>query len=223
VQQELVQSEGFDPDRVVVIENGVDTDHYASGRSARVELGFPPGAVVVGGVGRLSAEKGFHHLIESVAAGRRRGLPLSLVLAGDGPERTRLERQAQALHLDGDARFLGMCSDPRPVYQAMDIFALPSLEEGSPNALLEAMASERAVVATAVGGVAEIVEHERSGLLVQPRAPRLFADALARLVADPDLRQKLRREAKRRVVERFDVSRMVDNHAALYRDLLLAR
>jgi glycosyltransferase involved in cell wall biosynthesis len=104
----------------------------------------------------------------------------------------------------------------------MDIFALPSLEEGSPNALLEAMASERAVVATAVGGVADIVEHERSGLLVEAGAPQRLAEALARLATDAELRHRLRRAAGRRIRARFDLSRMVADYAALYQDLLLA-
>jgi glycosyltransferase involved in cell wall biosynthesis len=222
VCRQLVQSERVAPDRIVIIENGVDTARYAVTRSegARAQLGFGPGTILVGGVGRLSPEKGFGHLVDSLALARGRGIPMSLALAGDGPERGNLERQAQALGLDGHARFLGVRHDLRPLYAAIDVFALPSLEEGSPNALLEAMGSGRAVVASRVGGVPEIIEEGRSGLLVEAGSTASFADALTRLATDPALRQQLGREAARRVRDRFDISQAVKKHAALYLELL---
>lgn len=222
VRAELIHTDRVKPERIIVIENGVDVDHYqATDASAvRAELGYAPQTVVVGGVGRLSKEKGFHHLIESVAQLRASGLPVSLMLAGDGPDRLSLEQRARSLGLDGHAKFLGVRADPRPVYAAMDVFALPSLEEGSPNALLEAMACGRAVVVSNVGGVASIVEHERSGLLVPAQSPELFAAALRRVVMDRGLRHKLGGEARRRVRSEFSISGMVRRHERLYRDLI---
>ena len=215
----------FDPQRIIIIENGVDVARFKvdPAPGLRDRLGLAADTLVVGGVGRLSPEKGFHHLVESIALVRRHGVSVDLVLAGDGPERSRLERDARTLGLEGHAHFLGMQRDPRPVYAALDMFALPSLEEGAPNALLEAMACGRAVVAARVGGVPEIVEHERSGLLVEPGSPAALAAALERLAVDPVLRRQLGHAAARRVREQFDISQMVAKHAALYRDLLLAR
>ena len=222
VRNELIRVEGLDPARIAVIPNGVDTTRYrlADREAARAHLGIPTDAFVVAGVGRLSPEKGFHDLIESAALARGRGVPVQIVLAGDGPERKRLAAQATSLGLDGTVRFLGMRTDPAPVYAAADIFALPSQEEGSPNALLEAMACACAVLASNVGGVPAIVEHERSGLLVPPRSPSAFADALVRLAEQPHLRERLGREARRQVTTRFSMAAMVDAHAQLYRRLL---
>jgi glycosyltransferase involved in cell wall biosynthesis len=150
-------------------------------------------------------------------------MTLRLLVAGDGPQRAALAEQAAGLGIGGVVRFLGMCSDPAPVYAAADVFALPSQEEGLPNALLEAMASARAVVASAVGGVPAIVEHERTGLLVAPCDPDALAAALARLAADPPLRERLGHAARRYVAQHHSLSAMIDAHAALYRQVLERR
>lgn len=225
VRHELVRAERVKMEHIEVIENGVDTQLYAprDGRLARAALGIEADAIVVGAVGRLSREKAYHHLLESVALVRGRGWPLELVVVGDGPERHRLEADVRRLDLGGHVRFLGVRRDLPLLYAAMDIFALSSLEEAAPTVLLEAMACGRAVVATNVGGSREMVEHERCGLLVEPGAPGTFAAAVQRLVADPGLRTRYGVEARRRVVGHFDVTHMVDRHARLYRNLLRHR
>lgn len=225
VREEVIRSERVNPDRIVVLKNGVDTQRFDLGdrASAREQLGLDPKAIVVGAVGRLSEEKGYHHLLDSIAHAHRRGVRLELVIAGEGPERGRLEQQAHALGLDGGVKFLGALRDVRPVYAAIDIFALTSREEASPTVLLEAMACGRAAVATRVGGVLEMVENKRTGLLVEPGQPSAFADALVRLARDPALRSRLGRAARLRVVEQFDLSRMVEKHAQLYSDLTRRR
>jgi glycosyltransferase involved in cell wall biosynthesis len=225
VREEVMRSERVRPDRIVVLENGVDTQHFdiMDRDTARAQLGLDAQAIIVGAVGRLSEEKGYHHLLDSVARARQRGVNLDLVLAGEGPERGRLEKQAQALGLDGHVKFLGVLRDVRPVYAAIDIFALTSREEASPTVLLEAMACGRAAVATRVGGVLEMVEHERTGLLVEPGEPSRFADALVRLAQDSVLRSELSDAARLRVREQFDISRMIHKHGELYSDLLSQR
>ena len=225
VKRELEHTDRIAPDRIVVIPNGVDTNHYdaTSGTDARAQLGMDPRMTVVGGVGRLSREKGFDRLIASVALAHQQGARLHLVLAGDGPQRSALEEQARALQLDGHAHFFGVREDLRPFYAAMDVFVLPSLEEGSPNALLEAMACGRAVIASRVGGVDEIVRDEHSGLLVPPGAPAALTEAIIRVTADDALKQRLGAEARRRVHGRFSVARMVEGYTQLYRELLALR
>ena len=222
VRDELEQLEGRPARPIVVIGNGVDIERYAVGDrdAARRRLGLPLNRPLVGVVGRLAPEKGVATLLDSVAALRAHDCPVGLVIAGDGPQREALQQRAQALSLNGDAQFLGRCTDLPAVYTALDVFALPSLQEGSPNALLEAMACGRAPIASRVGGIPEIIEHGRSGWLVPPEAPGALAQALARLLTDPDYRLAMGREARRRVVTRFSIDSMVAAHARLYRVLL---
>ncbi len=222
LRDEVVARGRIPPGRVVVIGNGVDVERFvpADGGERRRALGLAPADVVVGGVGRLAPEKGFAVLVEAVALARAAGAPLALVLAGDGPERGALERLAARRRIGGSVRLLGFDAAPEALYPAFDIFALPSLEEGSPLALLEAMACGRAAVATPVGGVAEIVEPERSGLLVEAGSAAALAGALRRLAADADWRRELGAAARRRAVESFDLAAMVRRHESLYLSLL---
>ncbi len=223
VRREVIRAEGLPAEQVVVIGNGVDVERYGKALPlmARSELRLQPGSILVGGVGRLSPEKGFPDLLEAVALARSAGVPVELLLAGSGPAEDRLRQRSRELALD--VRFLGARRDAQRIYPLLDIFALPSLQEGAPNALLEAMAAARPIAATAVGGVPEMIEHEHSGLLVPPRQPHALAAALARLAGDAALRQRLGSEASRRAREHFDITGVVEQHAALYRSLLVGR
>ena len=221
VREEMISRERFPADRIVLIENGVDTRRFAPGdrAAAREALAVPQDAFAVAAVGRLSPEKAVADLLDAVARLVSGGVDAAVLLAGDGPLRGALEARAVALGLRRRVRFLGMVADPIPVLQAADVFAMPSREEASPMALLEAMACARPVVVTAVGGVPEIVADERSGLLVPPGRAESLAAALARLAGDADLRERLGAAARARILERFDLDRMVAEHEALYREL----
>ncbi|MEM9598372.1 MAG: glycosyltransferase [Acidobacteriota bacterium] len=223
VRRELLTTESVEPERVVVIQNGIDLEHFRPGgdrAAARSAWNLPADAVVVGAVGRLHGPKGVVHLVDAVDLGRRRGLPLVLVLAGSGPEEESLRRKVEAQGLGEHVRFLGYVRDPRPLFPGFDLYALPSLAEGSPNALLEAMGCGCACVASAVGGVPEAVVDGESGLLVPHADPEALADAIVRLAAELDLRRQLGDAARRRVEDRFDLKDMVRHHEALYLNLL---
>jgi glycosyltransferase involved in cell wall biosynthesis len=225
VHDRLVNTERLPRNRIVLIENGVDTQRYnrPGGEVSRSQLGLDPNGMVVGAVGRLSPEKGLHHLLKGLAILRSHGLLVDLILVGDGPERPRLDLDSRAFGLDGHVKFLGVRRDLPRIYAVMDVFALPSLQEASPMALLEAMAAGRPIVATSVGGVPEILENGRSGLLVTPGCPVALADGLERLTSDSALRHRLGDAARHRVAERFDISHTVERHAQLYRELLTER
>lgn len=226
LRQAVIESGRVDRERVVVIGNGVDAGRFrvTDGGAQRRALGLGVNTVVVGGVGRLSPEKGFDRLIEAVALARAGGAPLALVLAGDGPERRRLERLAVEVGLDGHVRFLGFRPQLETLYPVFDVFALASFEEGSPIALLEAMACGRAVVATPVGGVPEILRggREECGLMVETGSAAAMASALRWLAFDPMLRRELGAAARRRVLASFDLPAMVQKHEELYWSLLTA-
>jgi glycosyltransferase involved in cell wall biosynthesis len=156
-------------------------------------------------VGRFSREKGHIDLIQAMAtlSSDDPDLKYKLLLVGDGPERLRVESAARELGLDQNIIFVGHVSNVSPYYAIADVVVLPSHSEGSPNVLLEAMALRVPVVATDVGGVSEIATNEESALIVPPRQPRFFAAALARLLSDSALRQRLTDAAAARASSDF--------------------
>jgi glycosyltransferase involved in cell wall biosynthesis len=159
----------------------------------RRSLGIAPDAVVLLSVGRLSREKGHADFLRALALLRGRGeRKLEVLLAGDGPERKRLEALCAGLNLKETVRFLGHQADTRPLYGIADLLVLPSHSEGSPNVLLEAIDAGVPIVATAVGGIPEILENEASALLVRKQDEDALASAIQRLLEDGALREKLR-------------------------------
>ena len=145
-----------------------------------------------------------------------------LLLAGDGPARRSLETTVEALRLSPFVRFLGTLADPWPLLAAADIFALPSLWEGMPNALLEAMAAGLPSVATAVGAVPEMVADGREALVVPPGDAGALARALAELATWPTRRREMGALARRRVEEAFRIEATVAQTERLYDELLAA-
>lgn len=187
-------------------------------RAARAALGLGPDERVVLVLAALVPRKGIDVLLEALA-----GSELArtvLLVAGEGEQRGALEARAAALGLGPRVRFLGQRDDKERLLEACDVFCLPSRQEGLGVAALEAMAAGRAVVASRVGGLAEAVEHERSGLLVPPGDPRALARALARLLDDPALRERLAAHGPLRVAEGFLAEQMVAAYERLYRAVL---
>jgi len=209
--------------RCVVIENGIDTRQY-SRRTAVAEakrrLGFDPQRPLVGAVGRLSDEKNFAGLIRAVDGLLREGLELNLLIIGEGPLRPELEGLMAALGRSDCIRLLGYRADMLDLYEAMDVFVLSSLREGLPNVLLEAMALEVPVVATRIAGVPRVVEHERSGLLVEPGSETQLGEALRRLLGDPQLRRRLAAAGRQTIENRYSFERRMEKVRAVYEEVL---
>jgi len=212
--------------RVHVVPLGLDLDAFidvgAIDGTFRETLGFPRQAFLVGCVGRLVQIKDVGTLIEAVRIALPEAPSLRLAVVGDGPERAALERRVQELGLHERAAFTGWRRDLPAVYAGLDAVALSSRNEGTPVALIEAMASGRPVVATAVGGVPDVVEHERTGLLVPPGDARRFAAALVRLARDPAGSARMAAQA-RAEVERYRFPHLLDAIEALYRSGLDSR
>jgi glycosyltransferase involved in cell wall biosynthesis len=189
--------QGVKRERISVQHNSIEANgSYGSNvdlGNLKERLGILRGQHVVLAVGRLSREKGHVDLIDALGALclSNPQLDPKLVLVGDGPERLRIERDA-GVHGVGDrVVFAGQVSDVRPFYALADMLVLPSHSEGSPNVLLEAMAAHVPIVATAVGGVPELVEDHKSALLVRPNDPSMLAGAIVKLFHDAKLRQEL--------------------------------
>jgi len=214
--------------RWALLQNGVDTEHFRLAPpdpAARAALGLDPRRPVVGTIGRLEDRKGHDQLLRAAGtmlAGGNGRRP-QIVIVGDGPLREKLQAQAQSLGVADSVRFVGAVADVRPSLAAMDVFVLPSHAEGMSNALMEAMAAARPVVATAVGGNTEVVVDGKTGVLIPPADPAAIADAIAALLRDPDRAAGLGAAAREFVTRRFGARARVAELEHLYEERLALR
>ena len=209
-----------DASRIVVVQNGIDTERFEARPETKhsVDQAFGPGlrGPVVLCVARLEQQKGLTHLLEAAA-----GVPdAAFAIAGDGPDRAALERQARVLGISDRVRFLGFREDVPTLLAAASVFVLPSLYEGLPLAALEAMAAGKPVVATDIGGLDEIVRHGESGLLVPPADPEALAGAIRSILADAELAGQMSVESRRMALARFSASRTAAAVASMYESVL---
>jgi glycosyltransferase involved in cell wall biosynthesis len=212
--------------RWTLLQNGIDVDAFRVGpptAAAKTAIGLDPGRPVVGTVGRLEARKGQDVLLAAMERLRSRRPGPQLVVVGDGPTAEALRQQARALGVAGDVRFTGTLDDVRPVLAATDVFALPSREEGMSNALMEAMAAARPIVATDVGGNGEVLDRGRLGLLVARDDALALADAIGSLLDDPGRAAVLGAAAHEVVRNRWGARRMVTELETFYAQRLAAR
>lgn len=184
---------GADPARTFLVPNAVRVP--AAPPPPRGELGLPSGPLVVA-LGQLAPEKGHRHLLSAWVEVRKARPDAVLVLVGEGPLRATLEAQARGLGVADAVRFLGFRSPSGPYLGTADLVAQPSLTEGMPNAVLEAMAWGRAVVATRAGGTPELVRDGETGLLVPPRDGPALAQAILHLLGDPARREAMGARAR---------------------------
>jgi glycosyltransferase involved in cell wall biosynthesis len=216
---------GVARDRIAIVPSGVDCAYFrppeaAERAAARHALGGRDNDLLIGAVGSLEARKGHRYLLDALALLSRNGLFPRVLLAGEGSQRQALQAQADAAGLAQRVTLLGGLADVRELFWAIDIFVHPSTKEGLGVALLEAMACGQAVVASAAGGIPEIVEHERSGWLVAPGEASSLAQALAVLADSPQLRARMGEAARLRIVERFSLQAMGLGTMALYQEVL---
>ena len=211
-----------DPSRVRQIYNGVDTETFRP--SADESPGSRREALTIGIVGRLDPVKNHASLLRAFRSILEREpqlvRDLRLMIVGDGPLRAELESMSKSLELGDRVWFAGARDDTPAQYRAMDVFALPSLNEGISNTILEAMATGLPVVAARVGGNPEIVEDGVSGLLYEQGATDGLPSAILRYVKDPVLRQTHGAAARRRVMQNFSLEAMVQRYLDLYDELL---
>jgi glycosyltransferase involved in cell wall biosynthesis len=213
--------------KTVVVPLGLDLDPLlelpADAPNMRQSLQIDPHDCVVGFVGRLVPIKNLDLLIRAFALARVRHPTIRLMVVGNGPLRAHLERLAADLGVSSHVRFTGWLGDLPRVYATMDLCALTSINEGTPVALIEAMAAGKAVVCTAVGGVPDLVVDGLTGRLVQPGDVKGLAQTLGELAADPVQRRRLAQAGRNRVAEHFSTDRLASDIDAVYRSVFESR
>ncbi len=220
-------AEGYDRGRIRVIHNGIASAPVplVDGSALRRELDVPQDAPLVGVVARLDRIKGIEYFLEAAVQTAARRPDVRFLIVGDthanrGGYREHLKRLAASLGVGNLVRFTGFRIDVPALLSIFSVSVLPSLSEGLSNTLLESMAAGIPVVATAVGGTPEVVEDGVTGILVPPRDPLAMADAVCRLLDQPDMAAKMGGAGRERIAERFSNERMIAETASLYRELL---
>ncbi len=212
IRARLVEQDHVDPQKVVVIPNAVRRRFDGGAPAVHPALA---GAPLVGVVARLHPDKGVGHLIEAAPLISERLPEARFVVVGEGPELTGLRQLARQLDVADRITFLGYRPDAWEILQTMDVVVVPSISEGTPLVVLEAMQSGIPLVASAAGGIPEQIVHGREGLLVPPGDPRAIADAVVRLHESPALAAALTAAARRRAAA-YDHSAMVTRTEAVY-------
>jgi glycosyltransferase involved in cell wall biosynthesis len=222
--EKTLEGAGVPASRIATIPNGIDADALkpAPRSEVRGELGIPPDAPTAIVIGRLEPNKGVGDALRAFAMLRRAHPAARLLIAGEGPDRGGLEDAARSLGLGDSARFLGWRDDAASLLAASDVCLIPSRAEGQSLVALEAMALGVPVVASAVGGLPEMIRHEATGLLVPPRDPPALALSADRLLKDDGLRASVTRAASREARERWSESEMLRRTEATYRSLACA-
>jgi len=219
VRQELITRDGFAPERIVVVYNGIDTERFAAARADREKL--IPGTsandkLIIMTANMHTGAKGHGDLIEAARTVRETCPEARFLLAGDGEMRAFFEEQVRTAGLARMFIFLGHRTDIPQLLSCCDIGVLTSRSEGLPNAVLEYLAAGLPVVATAVGGVPEIIENGVHGLLIPPDNPGALSTAILRLMKDEQLRERLGKAGRERVETRFNFSRLLASVKRIY-------
>lgn len=213
---------GIAPERISIVNEGVEIPPLPSPQQrnkARKHWGVKDEEFLFGCVSVFVPEKGQRHLIEALAIVRESHPEARLLLAGDGQCRGELEALAKRLGKSEAVIFSGFVNDVAEVYDALDAFAFPSEFEGLGTALQTAMAARLPCISTSRGALTEVVDHERTALVVEPSGKE-FAAAMLRIMTDADLRKKLSEAGRREVQERFSAKRMVGGTIQVYQDVL---
>lgn len=207
--------EGLLPSKAVVLPNGVGPQIFAVGKTRTHCSGG--GEIKVGMIARMSAPKDHDLFLAAAARLCKATRHIQFFLAGDGPERPRLQKVAEQMGLKDRVTFLGQCSDVAHLLSTFDISVLVSNSESAPNSVTEAMAAGLPVIATRVGGIPEIISEGETGLLVSPGDAAQLADAIEFLADNPEARVRMGKNSYAHAIEHFSMDRMSDLYEQLYR------
>jgi len=225
VRRYLIAHEDLEDSRVVMIPNGIDATLFhpptdEERKAVKRELGIPEESFVIGGVGRLVEQKNFALFLEVASSVAKSHPSFNFLIAGSGPLEEELKAQVLRLGLSERMLFTGHLSDRVGLYHALDALMMPSLFEGTPMTLLEAMASGLPVVASSVDGIAEVCTDGVDALLVPSGDRTEFFNATQRIIVDAELRKTLGENARQTILERYEIRALTRQVEALYTEVL---
>lgn len=222
MRRQVIQ-EGVPAERVAMLHNCIVSSKYRpDGSRGHIErlVGRRLERPIFGSVGRLSPEKGHKDFITAAAMVVSRGQRATFVLAGDGPERQALERMAAEMGIAESVHFLGHQADIGALYNDLDAMVLPSYTEGLPNVVLESLLMETPVIATDVGGTAEIVHHRDTGVLVEKQMPEEIAGAMVEFMESPATFLEMARAGRAHVLEEFNFAARTRRLERIYSEVM---
>ena len=222
VQERLIQG-GMDPRQIRTIENGIDVERFSPGRSSlsRAGLSIPEAHRVIGVVGMFDPVKGHVFLLKAIKRLQKTGAGnLTCLLVGEGRLEAELKAYVNATGINGQVCFLGYRRDVADLMALMDVVVMPSLRESFGIVALEAMAMKVPVIASRIGGLEEIVEHEKTGLLVTPADADALAEAIRKLADNPEMSRRMGAAGRRKVEEKFSIESTIRRTEALYRECI---
>jgi glycosyltransferase involved in cell wall biosynthesis len=223
VKNDSVRYDRIDPSRIIVIHNGVDTLAFnpeGTFRDISKDLSIEKEDMVIGCVGRIVHSKGLSYLLEALPEILHRYRSVKLLIVGDGSLKEDLREQARRLRILDRVIFAGRRRDIPDILSRMNVFVIPSIKEGLPNAILEAMAMGKPVVATNVGGIPEVVQHGVSGLIVPPRDVERIARSVITLIDEPGKAKNMGEKARGFIMEQYSMQSTVQKWQTLYLTLL---
>lgn len=222
----LVSWHKVQPKKISVIYNGLDADDYKLSIDRdeyKAVLGIDRDIPTIVFVGRLVELKGVSFLLKAANSILKDGVSAQFVIAGDGPLKQRLVEEARVLGISEHVHFIGFRKDIPKILSITDILVVPSLWEGLPLTVLEAMFAGKAIVATKVGGIPEASKDGDSGILVSPRDTVGLMDGILSLLKNPEKRKNMGERAKERAIKYFDVERMVKEYERIYDECVISK
>ncbi len=224
MRNQIIARLRLNPNRIMALHTGIESDSFykpETRNACREKLGIAPGDFVATYTGRLVTGKGLDDLLCAVHQLADLQKQCRVLIVGEGPLRDPLQKLAQELDVAPHVDFIGFRSDIPEILAATDVFVLPSLSEGLPQSVMEAMSAGKAIVSTSVGGVVELIEPEteKTGILVPPRNPQALAEALGRLCDNQHLCEELGMNARAFVRRHFSTERMVRGYDKLYQHM----
>jgi glycosyltransferase involved in cell wall biosynthesis len=224
IAKELMQR-GLQANKIEIIYNGINVNnshdiYHEDFSQLRKKYEISPNTFVIGTLGRLAAVKGHTYLIQAMPAIVQEIPNCKLLIAGDGPLKADLHHQIKLLNLENHAKLIGYIKDIAGLFSITDLFVLPSLSEGLPITLLEAMACGKPVVASAAGGIPEVITNECTGVLIPPADANGLAQAITLLHKDKDRMKKLSANSRELVENNFSAKSMASHYAMMYSQLI---